>query len=126
MKVLRYPGTPQAIVLRCRVVLGAAEGTANNELARQLSTSLPTVLLWRRRFLQQGVLGILEDKPRPGRPRSITPAKEVMPGNPISHSELCSHQWLAIAHGRNTHTADLLQFPKMLVCDLTATDDSNP
>lgn len=76
MKILRYPGTPQAVALRCRVVLGAAEGAANHELARQLSTSLPTVLLWRRRFLQQGVLGILQDKPRPGRPRSLTPEKE--------------------------------------------------
>ena len=75
-KILRYPGTPQAVALRCRVVLGAAEGAANHELARQLSTSLPTVLLWRRRFLQQGVLGILQDKPRPGRPRSLTPEKE--------------------------------------------------
>jgi transposase len=75
-KVTRYPGTPQAIVLRCRVVLGAAEGIANNELARRLSTSLPTVLLWRRRFQQQGLLGILQDKPRPGRPHSISPEKE--------------------------------------------------
>jgi transposase len=76
LQVTRYPGTPQAIVLRCRVVLGAADGTANNELARQLSTSLPTVLLWRRRFERQGLLGILQDKPRPGRPRSIAPEKE--------------------------------------------------
>src|ERR1700688_2054172 len=50
MKITNHPSTPQAIVLRCRVVLGAAKGIANNELARQLSTSLPTVLLWRRRF----------------------------------------------------------------------------
>ena len=76
VQVTRYPGTPQSIVLRCRVVLGAAEGTANNELARQLSTSLPTVLLWRRRFRQQGLLGVLQDKARSGRPRSVTPEKE--------------------------------------------------
>lgn len=76
MRIARYPGTPQAIVLRCRVVMGASEGTANNELARQISTSLPTVLLWRRRFMELGLLGILEDKPRPGRPRSISPEKE--------------------------------------------------
>src|SRR6267154_2882720 len=75
-KIMRYSGTPQSIVLRCRVVLGAAEGTANNELARQLSTSLPTVLLWRRRFAQEGLAGIVQDKPRPGRPRSLTPEKE--------------------------------------------------
>ena len=76
MRIARYPGTPQAIVLRCRVVLGASQGTANHERARQLSTSVPTVLLWRRRFLDHGLLGILEDKPRPGRPRSLTPEKE--------------------------------------------------
>ena len=63
-------------MLRCRVVLGAVKGIANNELARQLSTSLPTVLLWRRRFQQQGLLAILEDKHRSGRPRSLTPEKE--------------------------------------------------
>ena len=68
MKITRYPGTPQAIVLRCRVGRGASQGPANNQLARQLSTSLPTVLLWSRRFMEQGLLGILEDKPRPGRP----------------------------------------------------------
>jgi transposase len=76
MKITNHPSTPQAIVLRCRVVLGAAKGIANNELARQLSTSLPTVLLWRRRFQQQGWLAILEDKHRSGRPRSLTPEKE--------------------------------------------------
>ena len=75
---MRYPATPQAIVLRCRVVLGAAGGAANNELARQLSTSLPTVLLWRRRFAQEGLAGIVQDKPRPGRPRSLTPEKEAV------------------------------------------------
>ncbi len=76
MRITRYSGTPQAIVLRCRVVLGASQGTANYKLARQLSTSLPTVLLWRRRFMEHGLLGILEDKPRPGRPRSLTLEKE--------------------------------------------------
>src|SRR5579863_398010 len=76
VKVTRYPSTPQAIVLRCRIVLGAAEGAANYQLARDLSTSLPTVLLWRRRFQQLGLLGILQDKSRPGRPRVMTPGKE--------------------------------------------------
>jgi transposase len=75
-KVARYASTPQSIVLRCKVILGAAEGIANHRLARDLSTSLPTVLLWRRRFQQEGLLGILEDKPRAGRPRGISPEKE--------------------------------------------------
>jgi len=75
-KVARYASTPQSIVLRCKVILGAAEGIANHRLARDLSTSSPTVLLWRRRFQQEGLLGILEDKPRAGRPRGISPEKE--------------------------------------------------
>lgn len=75
-KLIRHPGTPQSIVLRCRIVLGASEGIANHRLARELSTTLPTVLLWRRRFQQQGLAGILEDKARPGRPRTISPERE--------------------------------------------------
>jgi hypothetical protein len=42
MKITNHPSTPQAIVLRCHVMLGAAKRIANNELARQLSTSLPS------------------------------------------------------------------------------------
>ena len=47
---------PQGIVLRARIVLGAANGVGNKVLARQLSTSLPTVLLWRRRFQEDGLI----------------------------------------------------------------------
>jgi hypothetical protein len=43
---------PQRIAMRAGIVLGAADGVANKVLARQLSTSLPTVLLWRRRYPQ--------------------------------------------------------------------------
>src|ERR1051326_7443822 len=49
---------PQGIAMRARIVLGAADGVANKVLARQLSTSLPTVLLWRRRFMEEGLIGI--------------------------------------------------------------------
>jgi transposase len=76
IKTSRYAGTPQSIALRCAIILGAADGIANHQLARDLSTSLPTVLLWRRRFEEDGLAGILEDKPRSGRPREISPDKE--------------------------------------------------
>ena len=75
-RIIRYPSTPQAIVLRCRVVLEAAKGTPNRQLARELSTSVPTVLLWRQRFQEHGLAGVLEDKPRPGRPPLISDKKE--------------------------------------------------
>jgi hypothetical protein len=49
---------------------------ANRVLARKLSTSVPTVLLWRRRFNSDGIAGILEDRPRSGRPKRISPEQE--------------------------------------------------
>ena len=57
-KIARYSGNPQVIMLRCQVVIGASEGRANDELTRQPSTSLPTVLLRRRRFMEHGLLGV--------------------------------------------------------------------
>ena len=64
----RQRSSPRGIVLRINIVLGAAEGLANRVVARKLSTSVPTVLLWRRRFEAEGIAGLLEDRPRSGRP----------------------------------------------------------
>ena len=58
------------------IVLGAAKGLANRVLARQLSTSVPTVLLWRKRYEEAGLAGILEDRHRSGRPKRISNEKE--------------------------------------------------
>jgi transposase len=68
--------TPRGIALRINIILGAAEGIANRVLARQLSTSVPTVLLWRKRYASDGLQGILEDLPRSGRPKRITADQE--------------------------------------------------
>src|SRR6201997_197783 len=68
--------TPRGIVLRVDIVLGAAEGIANHVLARNLSTSLPTVLLWRRRFNSGGLAAVLGDRPRSGRPKQISAEQE--------------------------------------------------
>lgn len=77
-QILALRSVPQSVALRARIILGAAEGIANKVLARQLGTSLPTVLLWRGRFLREGLPGILEDRPRSGRPREITPEQEAL------------------------------------------------
>ena len=74
--ISRHRSTPRGIVLRVKIVLGAAEGTANHVLARSLSTTLPTVLLWRRRYQSAGLPGVLEDRQRSGRPKQISPEKE--------------------------------------------------
>lgn len=63
--------TPQKIVLRTRIVLLAGQGRPNHAIARQFDTSRPTVLLWRARFRQAGVPGLLQDAKRPGRKRAL-------------------------------------------------------
>lgn len=75
-QVISLRTVPQSVAMRVRIVLGAAEGIGNKVLARQLGTSLPTVLLWRTRFQAEGLAGILEDRPRSGRPKQITPEQE--------------------------------------------------
>jgi transposase len=64
--------TAQKVALRGRIVLLAAQGLSNQAIATQLGTSRPTVLLWRRRFTEQGVAGVLRDAHKPGRPKTIT------------------------------------------------------
>ena len=76
MALGRYRSCPRGIVLRIDIVLGAAKGLANRVLARELCTSVPTVLLWRKRFESDGIAGILEDRPRSGRPKRISAERE--------------------------------------------------
>ncbi len=60
----------QALALRARIVLAAAEGAANTAIAARLGCSPATVGKWRRRWVETGVDGLL-DEPRVGRPREI-------------------------------------------------------
>jgi len=61
---VRAPTSPQYIVLRSRICLGAHAGLPNAQIATQLHTSRPTVLLWRQRFAQAGPAGLEQDAPR--------------------------------------------------------------
>ncbi len=63
--------TPQKIALRAHIVLLAGDGISNNAIAVKLGISRPTVLLWRGRFRQFGVTGLMRDAPRPGRKKAI-------------------------------------------------------
>jgi transposase len=66
----RRPKTAQALALRARIVLAAAEGRSNDAVAAELAVNTHTVGKWRRRFAEQGPDGLL-DEPRPGAPRTI-------------------------------------------------------
>src|SRR5207244_12416101 len=67
----RRPKSSQALALRCRVVLAAAEGRSSTEIAAELGCNLSTVGRWRGRFARRRLDG-LHDEPRPGKPRSIS------------------------------------------------------
>jgi transposase len=63
----RGRSTPQRVVLRSKIVLMAAEGVQNKEVAERLHALPKTVTLWRSRFAVHRLGGILKDAPRPGR-----------------------------------------------------------
>jgi len=58
------------LAARARIVLLAAEGLPNAEIARRTGTSRPTAVGWRARY-EAGGIGGLEDRPRSGRPSGI-------------------------------------------------------
>jgi transposase len=57
--------------LRARIVLSSRHGRSNRDVARRLGVTVQTVGKWRRRFLEHGAAGLL-DQPRSGAPRSIS------------------------------------------------------
>ena len=61
--------------MRAQIVLGSAAGESIRGLAERLQVTQRTVCLWRRRYANQGLDG-LRNRPRAGRPRRITAAKE--------------------------------------------------
>jgi len=60
---VRAGTTPQRMVMRSKICLLAANGHSNNAIAKELKTSRPTVILWRKRFREEGLLGLSEDAP---------------------------------------------------------------
>ena len=70
--LVRAGSTPQKVALRARILLGAAEGRSNYQLSEELNVSRPTILLWRQRYLDAGLAGVLRDAPRPGRRKMLT------------------------------------------------------
>jgi transposase len=65
--------SPQQLVLRARIVLAAAQGASNAQIARDLGCGVPTARAWRRRFAVRGVPGLF-DRRRPGRPERHGPS----------------------------------------------------
>lgn len=66
----RRPKSEQSLAVRCRIVLAAAEGLGNSEVAERLGVNVATVRKWRGRFAVDRLDG-LHDEPRPGVPRKF-------------------------------------------------------
>lgn len=66
---------PARLVQRAQIIRLAAGGALNQDIARELRISRPTVQLWRQRFLALRVPGLEKDAPRPGRIPKISSRK---------------------------------------------------
>jgi transposase len=66
-KLVHSSSTPQALALRSRIVLAAADGSSNQQIAAALKIPAITVGKWRQSFATEGIEG-LRDAPRSGRP----------------------------------------------------------
>jgi transposase len=68
----RWAGSRTVVVRqaqRARMILQAAAGKSNQEIAAVLGVKVHTVGRWRKRFAELGIAGIEKDLPRGGRPR---------------------------------------------------------
>ncbi len=71
----RRRSMPVRLVQRSRIIRLAAQGKFNQQIARELGISRPTVQLWRERFLALRLAGLQKDAPRPGRLPRISAQK---------------------------------------------------
>jgi hypothetical protein len=63
----------QRLAFRARIILYCADGLPHRQIKRLISTSVDTVIRWRKRYEQQGIDG-LQNRPRPGRPPTFSPS----------------------------------------------------
>jgi transposase len=68
----RSRSLPARQIERARVVLLAAEGKTDMEIAASLNISNQKAARWRKRFLQLDLAGLMKDAPRPGRKPAIS------------------------------------------------------
>jgi len=79
-QLVRRHSTPQQLALRGRIVLAAADGKNNTQIAREFGITVDTARQWRNRWLalqptcvdDLTIAERLEDLPRPGTPARIT------------------------------------------------------
>jgi transposase len=73
-RLTRASSVRAGLAQRARIVLLAADGVGNTEIAERLGVARQTVLTWRARYRDGGLAG-LEDVPKPGKPKQIDPRR---------------------------------------------------
>ena len=66
--------SPYRDVIRAKIILLAAQGLRNDEIAARLDTPRQIVSKWRKRFFDEGLAG-LQERPRGGRPPLFSPQR---------------------------------------------------
>ena len=74
-RLARQRSVPARLVERARIVLLAANGLHNQQIAAEMRVTPEKAARWRKRFLQGGIAALEKDAPRPGRKRTITEPK---------------------------------------------------
>jgi transposase len=101
----RGRSTPMRLVRRAQIVLLAAEGKQNIEIAEALSIERTIVGRWRQRFVAKGLAGLEKDAPRGGRPADSAMARKIVeyttqrkPANATHWSTASLAKELGISH----------------------------
>ena len=71
---LRASNTKRILAERAQMILLCGDGLTAIEVSQRLSKRLGSIQKWRKRYLELGLSG-LEDQPRSGRPRRLSPSK---------------------------------------------------
>ena len=104
---VRGRSLPARQVERARVILLAAAGKQNLEIAAEIGISNQKAARWRKRFLKMGLAGLEKDAPRPGRTPTITPAKvqevvrkttqeKPLQRDPLEHPHDGARRWASV------------------------------
>lgn len=73
---VRARTTPRRVVERASIVLASADGESGDAICERIGVSRPTVILWLNRYDAEGAAGLATDRPRAGRPKTITAKRE--------------------------------------------------
>ena len=83
---IRAQNTPQNIVQRARIVIMTLAGKSSREIGKMLKVSQPTIRLWQKRFLDEGVLSLSTIAAGRGRPAIYTSRKTAKIVRDTQHS----------------------------------------